>query len=47
MKEFLGGKRIATDEMKETVMNWLNGMAADFYDGGRGLSILCKVLRNS
>jgi hypothetical protein len=28
-------------------MNWLNGMAADFYDGGRGLSILCKVLRNS
>jgi hypothetical protein len=25
---------MATDEVKGTVMNWLNGPAADFYDEG-------------
>jgi histone-lysine N-methyltransferase SETMAR len=35
MKEFLGSKRMATDEeMKETVKDWLNGLAADFHDEG-------------
>jgi histone-lysine N-methyltransferase SETMAR len=34
-KEFLGGRRIATDEeVKETVTDWLNGLAADLYDEG-------------
>jgi hypothetical protein len=36
MKEFLGGKHMATDEeVKETVMDWLNGLVVvDFYDNG-------------
>jgi histone-lysine N-methyltransferase SETMAR len=34
LKEFLGGKRMATDEGKETVTDYLNGLAADFYDVG-------------
>jgi hypothetical protein len=30
MKEFLGSKRMATDgEVKWTVADWLNGLAAD------------------
>jgi hypothetical protein len=33
MKEFLGGKRMATDEeVTETVADWLNGLAVGFYD---------------
>jgi histone-lysine N-methyltransferase SETMAR len=33
MKEFLGGKQMAThEEMRETVMDWLNGLTSDFYD---------------
>jgi hypothetical protein len=35
MKEFLGSERMVTeDEVKETVSDWLNGLAADFYDEG-------------
>lgn len=35
MKEFWGGKWMATDEkVKETVTNWLSGLAANFYDEG-------------
>jgi hypothetical protein len=35
MNEFLGGKHMETDEeVKETVTDWLNGLAADFYDKG-------------
>jgi histone-lysine N-methyltransferase SETMAR len=35
MREFLGGKRMATDEeVKEIVTDWLNGLAANFYDEG-------------
>jgi hypothetical protein len=35
MKEFLDGKWMATDEeVKETVTDWLNGLASDFYDEG-------------
>ena len=35
LKEFLGGKRFATDdEVKEAVVNWLSSQAADFYDLG-------------
>jgi hypothetical protein len=33
MKEFWGGKRMAADEgVKERVLDWLNGLAADFCD---------------
>jgi hypothetical protein len=33
MKEFLGSKWMATDEeVKETVMDWSNGLVTDFYD---------------
>jgi histone-lysine N-methyltransferase SETMAR len=35
MKEFLGSKQMATDEeAKETVTDWLNGLAADFCNKG-------------
>jgi hypothetical protein len=35
MKEFLGTKQMGTDEeVKETVTDWLNGLAADFHDVG-------------
>jgi hypothetical protein len=35
MEEFLGGKQMAPDEgAKETVTDWLNGLAADFYVEG-------------
>jgi histone-lysine N-methyltransferase SETMAR len=35
IKELLGSKRMATDEeVKETVTDWLNGLAANFYDEG-------------
>jgi hypothetical protein len=34
MKGFLGSKQMATDEVKETVTGWLNGLAADFHDEG-------------
>jgi hypothetical protein len=35
MEEFLGGKWMATDEeAKETVTDWLHGLAADFYNEG-------------
>jgi histone-lysine N-methyltransferase SETMAR len=35
LKEFLGGKRMAPgEEVKETVTDWLNGLAADFCDEG-------------
>jgi hypothetical protein len=35
MKEFLGGKEMATDEVvKGTVTDWSNGLAADFYNKG-------------
>jgi histone-lysine N-methyltransferase SETMAR len=34
-KEFLSGKWMATDEeVKETVMDWLNRLGADFCDEG-------------
>jgi hypothetical protein len=33
MKEILGGKWMVTDEeVKETVIDWLNRLATDFYD---------------
>jgi hypothetical protein len=33
VKEFLGGKQMATNgEIKETVMDWLNRLAANLYD---------------
>jgi hypothetical protein len=33
MKEFLGSKQMATDEeVKQTVMDWLRGFVASFYD---------------
>jgi hypothetical protein len=34
IKEFLDGKWMAIDKVKETVTDWLNGLAADFYDKG-------------
>jgi hypothetical protein len=35
MKEFLGGKRMAIDEeVKETVMDWLNGLVVNLHDEG-------------
>jgi hypothetical protein len=35
MKEFWGGKRMATDEeVKETARDWLNGLTADICDEG-------------
>lgn len=35
IKEFLGGKQMAADEgAKETVTDWLNGLAADFCGEG-------------
>jgi hypothetical protein len=46
MKEFLGGKQMATDEeVKETVTDWLNGLAADVTRGLSRLSVLikCKI----
>jgi hypothetical protein len=32
MIEFLSCKGMATDEVKETISDWLHGLAADFYD---------------
>jgi hypothetical protein len=34
MKEFLSGKQMATDGVKETVTEWLTGLAGKFYDKG-------------
>ena len=35
LKEYLGGKRFENDDvLKETVTNWLNAQAAEFYDEG-------------
>jgi phytoene dehydrogenase-like protein len=43
MKELLGGEWMATDEeVKETVMDWLNGLAANFR--GKGIVKLVKRL---
>jgi hypothetical protein len=33
MKEVLGSKWMATDGVKDTLKDWLNGLAADFYIG--------------
>jgi hypothetical protein len=29
LKEFLGGRRFKSDEVKDAVKEWLNGLAAD------------------
>jgi hypothetical protein len=35
LKQFLGGTRMRSDEeVKKTVNDWFNGLAADFYDAG-------------
>jgi hypothetical protein len=35
LKQFLGGTRMGNDEeVKKTVKDWFNGLAADFYDAG-------------
>jgi hypothetical protein len=46
MKEFLGGRRMSTDvEVKETITDCLNGLAADSSD--KGFSSLCNVWANA
>jgi hypothetical protein len=40
MKEFLGGKWMATDEVKETVTDWPTSMT-------RGSSSVCNVWKNA
>jgi hypothetical protein len=34
LKEFLGGRRFKSDEVKDAVKEWLNGLAAEVYDEG-------------
>jgi hypothetical protein len=34
LKEFLGGTRFKSDEVKDAVKEWLNGLAAEVYDEG-------------
>jgi hypothetical protein len=34
MKEHLASKRHADDDLQHAVMDWLNGLAADWYDVG-------------
>jgi hypothetical protein len=35
LKEFLGGRSFKSDEeVKDAVKEWLNGLAAEFYDEG-------------
>jgi histone-lysine N-methyltransferase SETMAR len=41
-KEVLGGRQMSADEeVKETVTDWLSGLAADFYDKG-----IVKLVQN-
>jgi histone-lysine N-methyltransferase SETMAR len=35
LRQFLGGTCVGSDEeVKKTVKDWFNGLAADFYDAG-------------
>jgi hypothetical protein len=34
LKEILGGVRFKSDEVKDAVKEWLNGLAAEVYDEG-------------
>jgi histone-lysine N-methyltransferase SETMAR len=34
LKEFLGGRHFKSDEVKDAVKEWLNGLAAEVYDEG-------------
>jgi histone-lysine N-methyltransferase SETMAR len=34
LKEFLGGRSFESDEVKDAVKKWLNGLAAEVYDEG-------------
>jgi histone-lysine N-methyltransferase SETMAR len=34
LKEFLGGRRFKSDEVKDAIKEWLNGLAAEVYDEG-------------
>jgi histone-lysine N-methyltransferase SETMAR len=35
LKQFLGGTRMGSnEEVKKTVKDWFNGLAADFYNAG-------------
>jgi ABC-type amino acid transport substrate-binding protein len=36
MKEHLAGKRHADDDLQHAVVDWLNRLAADWYDVGIG-----------
>jgi hypothetical protein len=34
LKEFLGGRRFTSEEVKGAVKAWLNGLTAEVYDAG-------------
>jgi hypothetical protein len=44
LKEFLGGKQMATDEVRETLMDGLNGLIANFCDDGI-VDLVQRVIR--